>query len=238
MSRLGTEIPGILHDISKSLQILAVKHLPGQHSQSTHGGGGGGGAAILGNVTGPAAQKASLMKTVDDMVERFPKLKALLADSPLKSVSITDSDYVTGADNEKAVGTYDGSSIKMAWRPGEADHAPTAAGSYAVSKSAVGVFRHELGHKLNDVIKAKWKETGGQNGFDNALKKVSGAKSDRTGRLKLTKKAKAVMAKSLSKYASSNGREYFAESFAKYTNPKYAGDLPEPIHAYFEGMLK
>ena len=110
-------------------------------------------------------------------------------------------------------------------RPKDFIHLPVKIGrnEFNVIRNSIGIFEHELGHSIHltdKKINAAW---------EFLLKKAGDNDTVSSGMSKL--------AKDVSKYAGTNERELFAESFAVFVNPNYTASkvrLPSAIEKFME----
>ena len=95
-------------------------------------------------------------------------------------------------------------------------------GNFSISSDPMSSLRHEFGHYLQETVLMK----------DSFKDKVWRKIAEREN-------VYDYFEKYVSKYASSNVQEAFAESFAAYTSPKYqTGMLPKEIEKYFDDLFK
>jgi len=97
-------------------------------------------------------------------------------------------------------------------------------GGFNIQTDAAGVFRHEMGHALRRSADPVLRSPKGGEGWDKIWERWS--------------KNKKELRQRVSRYATTNTREMFSESFSAYTSPDYRrGLLPKDVEAFMDRLL-
>ena len=159
------------------------------------------------------------------MVDRHPKIKELLQKKKNGEFIVSNSDAVAYFDH-KVVAAPEMSGNPGFFIPNKGTVAVSGKGKwlkpkdvdigsvYNVEQGLKGVIRHEVGHKVDDILfledRMVWDEI-------------------------YRSKSKDWWGKNISYYAEVDASEAFAESFTAYTNVRYkAGTLPKEIEKFFD----
>lgn len=152
----------------------------------------------------------------------FPIIDDLFSKWNLKTLKLDGTPGgIVNAGGGKAKGTYHSLKSKLTMSTGAKNSmtpSPFTPGGWTVHSDFRSTFRHELGHHFHySMDYPLWKE------FSQIYDKDLAAGS---------------ISKKLSKYAETNAKEYFAETFSVYTNPQYQlGTLPDHLEKYMKMVV-
>ncbi len=147
-------------------------------------------------------------------------LRNLLEANKTKSGKIFISD-LKKFNKKGTVGRYfiDNSSIEIASKQKVIPQLTIGKNAYTVGRDIRTLARHEMGHHIQSIIPQGFKNKE----WAEIYKKLKVKKLDET----------------ISKHASINSQELFAESFSAYTSPLYKkGMMPQKIEQYFDKIFK
>ncbi|HOV86614.1 MAG TPA: hypothetical protein PLM79_09645 [Syntrophobacteraceae bacterium] len=104
---------------------------------------------------------------------------------------------------------------------------------FAYTSCGLGTTRHEFGHMVHDFLPKELSEE-----WDSVYESVGGELTESKGRMS----SESPVSVSISKYATVNQKEGFAEAFSVFTDPNYGrGEdkrLPNAVESFFEKILK
>ena len=155
-----------------------------------------------------------------DLFNKFPKLKEELGEKQkLRKFWITKDLHIA----EDAFGRYYSNDFAIDIGGGQLkEHYLKLGKNFSIGKDYFSTARHEFGHHLQENVLMK------DDFKDKVWRKIAEKEN-----------VYDFFEKNVSKYASSNVQEAFAESFSAYTSPKYKrGMLPKEIEKYFDDLFK
>jgi uncharacterized membrane protein YgcG len=160
----------------------------------------------------------TLSGATEKLKSRYSKLKNMeIPEVEMQNLSSVKAEFVT--EKRGVAGAYERSKGKITLAAddrsmNEAD--AVTLGSFRATSGLTGTYLHEAGHHV-------W--------YGHTTEK---AKNDMVKIFRDMKNKNNFP----SSYASTSKEELFAEGFAVYTHPSYRGQLPKPLHDFYEGVLK
>jgi len=160
----------------------------------------------------------TLSGATENLKSRYSKLKNMeIPEVEMQNLSSVKAEFVT--EKSGVAGAYERSKGKITLAADEAsmnEKDAVTLGSFRATSGMTGTYLHEAGHHV-------W--------YGHTTEK---AKNDMVKIFRDMKNKKNFP----SSYASTSKEELFAEGFAVYTHPSYRGQLPKPLHDFYEGVLK
>lgn len=152
------------------------------------------------------------------LVNQFPNLKLLLDKTAIEAFEFLDQPFIM-LKGEKCIGEYSffNKNIRLATKGISTKETKITKGGFSSGNNLTVVARHELGHHVMHIIDSEQRKAWIDlcNSHD-----------------------KKWLSKNITKYAETNSKEAFAESFAIFTHPQYQpGFLQSDIETYFTKLL-
>lgn len=159
-------------------------------------------------------------KNLESVYNRFPGLVESAKDRLLFDLIIENKSFV-GRKGTRGIHSRFNHKINMAIKGiSQKDSLNLGSGGWFVGSDAGSLFRHEFGHHI----------------WYDVLSDTQKSEFVRLARSRNLKEWKNIV----SEYASTNGRELFAESFSAYTSPIYSASnkkLPDEIVNFFKSIF-
>jgi len=157
--------------------------------------------------------------------DKFPKLKDILKENDIESLTVVNSRVLRGLTKNFELGDIKGAytqkekSILLAG--GNKLNGNITTGGWSVESSLLGTARHEFGHAVHYTPKVN-------TNWDEFLNKNPDVKD------------KGWWASKVSQYGATNKKEAFSEAFTAFTHSDYGkkgGKLPSVLDKYFTDLL-
>jgi len=187
----------------------------------------GGGGQLPGNITintfeGGEDVANTTKEVLMDIKDRFPALAATFEADPL-IINIVDKKKL-GSGKNACLADYARNEMRVAGRVPSLTDDTYHLGSdqLSVSRDFKNTIRHEFGHRV----------------FEEYVFSLAQRRNNWNERLMVAFVGTGRYQNTISRYAGTNIKEFFAETFSVYTHPRYRpGTLPESVESVLGAML-